>query len=169
MLKPYYIYRHVRPDTNQVFFLGKGTNRRNVYSYERANDQASRNTYWNNIVNKCGGSYEVEIVMEFDAPEVCVAKEKEFIALYGRANLGKGTLCNLTDGGDGSWGHIVSEKERQRRSQVRGPKHPNWGKNLSEETCQRKSMAISGEKHHLFVTTLYEEWKNHIAAANIGN
>lgn len=124
---PYYIYRHIRPDTNEVFYIGKGTNRRNKYSYERATVFNKRNTWWEYIFNKCGGVIIVEILIEFDCTDKCVAKEKEMIALYGRRDLGKGTLVNLTDGGDGSWGHITSEVTRaKRRILSSGPRSQKW-------------------------------------------
>jgi hypothetical protein len=37
-------------------------------------------------------------------------KEKEFIQLYGRKDLGLGELVNMTDGGDGTIGRILSEE-----------------------------------------------------------
>jgi len=49
---------------------------------------------WTNIANKYG--YEVEIMLD-DVPNDKVEdKEKEFIKLYGRLDLGNGILCNHT-------------------------------------------------------------------------
>jgi hypothetical protein len=168
MLTPYYIYRHIRPDKDEVFYIGKGTNRRNQYQYERAYAKENRNRIWNAIVALCNGAYTVEIFMEFDDPDICVAKEKELIALYGRKDTRSGTLCNMTDGGDGSWGHIVSEKEKARRALVRGDKHPNFGKKLSPETCVKKSQSIMGEKHFLFGKKITDEWRENIRKAKLG-
>ena len=39
------IYRHIRLDTNQVFYIGIG-------SIKRAYRKTGRNNYWNNITNK---------------------------------------------------------------------------------------------------------------------
>jgi hypothetical protein len=97
--------------------------------------------FWNRIVAKCNFLYDVDIVMEFDSPDECVAKEKEFIALYGRADCHKGTLCNLTDGGDGSWGRIMPESQREAQRLRTGGKHPNWGKKFSDELCKKLSDA----------------------------
>lgn len=43
-------------------------------------------------------------------------KEIELIALYGRSDLKQGELCNLTDGGEGSLGLIVSDETKLKQS-----------------------------------------------------
>ena len=43
-----YIYKHIRPDTNEVFYIGVGVDER------RINSNQSRNKFWKNIVNKHG-------------------------------------------------------------------------------------------------------------------
>lgn len=48
----FYVYRHIRRDTGEVFYIGKGFKNR-AYSF------LNRNPYWHNIVNKCG--FDVEI------------------------------------------------------------------------------------------------------------
>jgi NUMOD3 motif len=167
--RPYYIYRHIRPDTGHVFYIGKGKNRRNHYGYERAIARESRNSLWHNIVKKNNGNYLIEIVMEFSSPELCVSKEIELISLYGRKDLGTGTLSNMTNGGDGSWGIIVSPELREkRRQQILGNKHPNWGKKLSDETCRKKSESVKGTKHHLFGKKLPDAWKENIRKSKFG-
>lgn len=169
MLTPYYIYRHIRPDTNQVFYVGKGRNRRGRYLYERSKSKDRRNKYWWNIVRKNKGEYIVEIVAEFETQESCDAKEIEFIALYGRSNLKGGTLCNLTDGGDGSTNIVHSEETKAKlRAAVADGKHPNFGKKLSAETCRKKSEAVKGEKHHLYGKTLPKEWVRNLAKGKLG-
>jgi len=98
----YFVYRHIRTDTNTPFYIGIGKTRNGreyKTEYGRAYERFSRNEHWLNIVNKV--NYEVEIIYEHS--DVCVIKEKEieFIALYGRSEFG-GLLCNMTDGGDGT-------------------------------------------------------------------
>jgi len=100
----YYIYRHIRTDTNEVFYVGKGTkfkwdnefNRPSVY--KRATDVDSRNNQWHKVANKA--TYTVEILVESNDKNFINEKEMEFIKLYGRMDLGLGTLVNFTDGGD---------------------------------------------------------------------
>lgn len=100
----YYIYRHVRLDKNEPFYIGMGTKCKNckISEYFRSN-VIDRNIIWKRIVNKT--KYKVEILLESDDYEFIKEKEKEFIKLYGRIDLKTGILSNMTDGGDGnhSW------------------------------------------------------------------
>lgn len=162
----YYIYRHVRRDKNEVFYVGKGTFTKR-HKYDRAH-APKKNKLWRAVVAKCGG-YDVEFVMEFEDEEACFAKEREFIALYGRKDKGTGTLCNLTDGGEGHLGIIYPEEHRLKmKALFSGECHPNWGKKLSAETCRKKSEALKGEKHHLYGKKLPEAWKEHIRQSRFG-
>lgn len=167
MLAPiFYIYRHIRRDKDEVFYIGKGTFTKR-HKYDRAHAE-KKNPLWRSVVAKCGG-YDVEMMMEFDTEAECFAKEREFIALYGRRDTGKGTLCNLTDGGEGHLGIVISDERRRKMSDlVSGERHPNFGKMLSPETCRKKSEAIKGEKHHLYGKRLSEEWKDHIRQSKFG-
>jgi hypothetical protein len=91
-----YLYRHIRLDKNEVFYVGIGFDEK----MKRAYSSHSRNRHWRNVVNIT--EYDVEILF-IDLPkEQLVEKEKEFIALYGRKDLNEGTLVNMTDGGDGA-------------------------------------------------------------------
>lgn len=106
-----YIYRHIRPDKNEVFYIGYGSDK----NYKRAHSNRSRTFYWNNVVNKNNGVFEVEIIFEHEDKEFIKEKEVEFISLYGRKDLGQGTLVNLTNGGDGTHGSIQREETIQKR------------------------------------------------------
>ena len=111
MERTYFIYRHIRLDKNVPFYIGKGVTTPNAKSYKWEYRRAfygkeCRSQYWWKIVNKSG--YEAEIIYETNDDNKINEKEKEFIKLYGRADLGLGTLCNLTDGGDG-WSNPTPE------------------------------------------------------------
>lgn len=111
----YYLYRHIRFDKNEVFYVGIGTkqnSKTNKHSilYKRAYSKSKRGQYWDNITYK--SNYRIEIIIESDNREFIEQKEKEFIKLYGRKDLGLGTLVNLTDGGDGAKNAIRTEKEK---------------------------------------------------------
>ena len=99
----YYLYRHIRLDSGVPFYIGIGTkpDKYNTYEgeYSRAFSKSNRNRYWKNIVSKHG--YKVDILFECGDRKIIEEKEVEFIKLYGRVDLGKGTLVNLTDGGEG--------------------------------------------------------------------
>lgn len=93
-----YLYRHIRLDNNQVFYVGVGVKRISKNQiYYRAFDKKQRGVWWKNITNKT--PYKVDILLESDDYEFILEKEKEFIKLYGRKDLGLGTLCNLNNGG----------------------------------------------------------------------
>jgi len=91
-----YVYRHIRLDKNEPFYIGIGSD----ITYKRANEKARRNNIWKKIVAK--SDYEIEILFDDITYDEAKLKEIEFINLYGRLDLGNGTLANLTDGGDGT-------------------------------------------------------------------
>ena len=123
----YFVYRHIRPDTNQVFYIGRGK----VYTRSsptfRAFDTRRRNAVWKRVVEKNGGIFEVEIMFWSNDRDVILQKESEFITLYGRITNG-GTLVNLTDGGDGSLGLRHTKETRERLCSVR--KAETWRADL---------------------------------------
>lgn len=163
----YYLYRHIRLDKNEVFYVGIGT-KRNNNDYSRAYSKLLRNKWWNNIINKT--SYRIEIVLESNKRGFICEKEKEFIKLYGRKNLNKGSLVNLTDGGEGAVGAVVSDVTRKLHSlhfknnkyrlgkyhseEVKlkmskdriGKKHPMYGKKHKESTIEKFRIAQTGSK-----------------------
>lgn len=95
----YFLYRHIRLDKNEVFYVGIGKKQK-YCNYKRAFALDHRNIFWKRIVAKT--NYEIEIILESDDYEFIKKKEIEFVALYGRRDLSLGTLVNLTDGGDGT-------------------------------------------------------------------
>jgi hypothetical protein len=94
----YYLYRHIRLDTNLPFYLGIGTKKDyNTFksAYSRAFSKSNRNKYWLNIINKTG--YKVEILLKSNNYEFIKQKEIEYIAKYKKIY----NLVNFTKGGDG--------------------------------------------------------------------
>jgi hypothetical protein len=89
----YYLYQHVRLDTNTVFYIGKGTKKYKGNIYHRAYTKNSRNNYWLNIVNMT--PYKVEILEEFETEKECLLKETELIIKYGYSWNNTGILCNM--------------------------------------------------------------------------
>lgn len=122
----YYVYRHIRPDTNDVFYIGIGNNRdKRFVPYARAKNKGNRRSdFWKRVVSKNEGKFECEIIYECDTFKECNDKEMEFIKLYGRANLGYGTLVNLTDGGSGAKNTVMSKEVRLKHSEpMKGAKN----------------------------------------------
>lgn len=148
------LYKHIRNDTKEVFYIGIGS------TAKRAFCKKSRNPYWHHVVNKAG--YSVEILFEDLGWEEACAKERQLIKEYGRKDLGLGNLVNQTDGGEGvtglthseelkarirarRTGVIASEETRKRMSEaVKGrPKSEEWKKKMSELKKGKKCPAVS--------------------------
>jgi hypothetical protein len=144
--KRFFVYVHRRLDTFAIFYVGKGTMPMKYPTPCRARSEQARNPYWVRVVNKCGG-FIAEIVDYYSTEETAFSKEKELIALYGRVDTGRGILCNLTDGGDGSSGYVASEALREKRRSRRGPLSPRWGTKWSEEQKKAWSVIRKGRRH----------------------
>jgi len=104
----HYTYQHIRLDTNEIFYIGIGTKSSRAYNtikskYYRAYTRKGRNIVWKRIVSKT--EYKVEIIYESNSYNDVKEEEKRLIKLYGRKSY-YGTLCNLTEGGDGLLGYL---------------------------------------------------------------
>jgi hypothetical protein len=106
-----YVYRHIRLDKNEPFYIGIGSD---VPYYKRANERARRSKFWKKIIAKT--DYEVEIIFDDISFEEAKVKEIEFIKLYGRKDLNNGCLVNLTDGGDGLINKVYTPEYRKNLS-----------------------------------------------------
>jgi len=138
-----YLYRHVRLDNQEVFYIGISL--LDDEKYSRAYDKYSRNRLWKNITSKT--EYEVHIMMEGLTEEETLSKEIEFIEIYGRKDLGTGTLANLTSGGEGAAKRIKSIEEKEKiRERMLGELNPMYGKKITKEQSERRSKARKGKR-----------------------
>ena len=103
------LYLHTRPDTNQVFYVGIGVKGRPIVKSGRSN-------LWDRVVAKNNGDYAIDILCENQTWDSVCQMEKYLIRFFGRRNLGKGSLCNLTNGGDGTAGYTHSDETRKKQS-----------------------------------------------------
>lgn len=113
MTKKFFVYIHRRADTGHIFYIGKGT-WTPVKKYIRAATTSKRNVHWKRIVAKAGG-FTHEVVAEFDDETMALAEEVRRIGELGRSNLG-GLLCNITAGGEGQSGVVMSLDQRKKIS-----------------------------------------------------
>lgn len=127
-----YLYRHIRTDKNEPFYIGVGLSNDNAY--KRAYSSKNRNPHWHNIVKKT--SYNVEIILDDLTDEEAFEKEIEFIKLYGKV-LNGGLLCNIADGGNG--GCLGEEVNQLRSLSLMGHK-------ISDETKEKIRVAHIGKK-----------------------
>lgn len=146
-----YVYRHIRLDKNEPFYIGIGSKK----DFYRAYEKRKRNKIWNDITSKT--EYAVDILFEDISWDEACKKEIEFIRLYGRINNKTGVLCNLTDGGDGIYGAVRSLEHREKlriantgKVVSEGTKEKlriaNLGKKQSIETRQKRSNSLKGRK-----------------------
>ena len=154
----YYIYRHTKIGTSEVFYIGLG----GTDKYERAYRVRGRNEGWKEAYNDSGR--EVEILAHgltiYEAEEL----ERILIPYYGRIDKGTGTLTNKNNGGRGNVGCIKTEEQKKKQSEsVTGDKHPNWGKKLSDETKKLISKVHLGKpksKEHIQKMIEYRTGRN---------
>jgi hypothetical protein len=154
------VYKHVRLDKNECFYIGIGKNKTRAYS------TSDRTDYWKSVAKK---GYEVEVLLEDLTWEQACEKERDLIKQYGRKDLGVGPLVNMTDGGQGRLGTIPW---------IKGKKH-------SEETICKMSTSHKGKKHSIETKVrmsdvakgkpgtntgklFTQEWKDNISKAKIG-
>lgn len=156
----FYVYRHIRKDTNKPFYIGLGSKPKKFNNisqeYKRAFSDHSRSKFWKSVVAKTG--YEVQIIFECGNLQEAREKEIEFISLYGRRDLKKGTLVNMTDGGEGTIGRKVSKETKQLMSErlsgrvfttttkLKMSKSAKI-KKFTEETKLKMSQAQRGKRH----------------------
>ena len=124
------LYYHKKLN-GEIFYVGIGDLKRPYSKYQR-------NKFWHNVVNKHG--FIVEIVHKDITWEEACLLEKKYIKLFGRRDLGNGSLVNLTDGGEGTRGLIVSEDQRRQISNYQK------GKIRSIQTKKKMSDSKKGIK-----------------------
>ena len=132
-----YVYRHIRLDKNEPFYIGVATH------IKRAYDKGKRNKIWKSIAFK--NNYEVEILFDNISREFALEKEIEFIKLYGRIDQKNGILANLTDGGEafqGIWnkGRKASEETKAKLRAAAKLKKPR-----SRECYEKTAAALRGK------------------------
>lgn len=111
----FYVYMYLRED-GTPYYVGKGKE-------YRAYDKSRRIAV--------PPKDRIKIVLENLTNEQACSNEIDFIKFYGRKDLGTGILRNLTDGGEGVPGRIVSEESRKKLSKslsiaLKG--HTPWNK-----------------------------------------
>lgn len=156
--KQFYVYVHryaSGPKQGEVFYVGKGKG-------NRLKSISKRNPHWRNIVNKYGFTHH--IMAHFHNEECAFSFERALIAFYGRENL-----CNMTDGGEGVSGRVISIDERLKRALSQAGRkhspdtiekmsayqtayHPMRGRKHSADTIA-KFQKRSGRSHSLFDPT----------------
>jgi len=159
-MNPFFVYLHKKLDTGDVFYVGKGKDRRHL-------SRGGRSAWWKRIVEKHG--LKSEIIERFSDEADAFALERYLIASYRALGI---ELINVTDGGEGASGRPMSDEHRRRISEAQRGK-PNdpaqnaahskrmKGRILSEETKRKIGAASRGK-------TLSDEHRAAISRAQKG-
>ena len=156
----FYTYCHTRKDTNKVFYIGKGKDK-------RAFSSSRKNAYWKSIVEKHG--FNAEILAYWNTEQEAFEHEKLLISCF--RDMGH-KLANMSDGGEGQSGYFHTEESRKKISQklTGRPKTEEHKKKViearknyiaSEETKKKISKTKTGTK-------ISEETKRKMRLAKLG-
>lgn len=104
-----YVYSHIRNDNDEIFYIGIGSD--NQGKYIRAFSKKRRSKFWKDITKNV--SFRVEILKDNLSWKEACEEEMNLIAFHGRRCLNNGTLCNITNGGDGVNGYKHSIERKQ--------------------------------------------------------
>lgn len=166
----HYVYCHIRPDTNSIFYIGKG-------SGKRLTGRQQRSLHWKNIVSKCGG-FKAEIIASGLTENEAYSFERKLIQSIREQTDIK--LCNLVDGGKGgSFNPSQETREKQRLAKL-GGKHTEEHKNKIAEANKRRvykkgykiNLTEEGRKLRSEIARNQiwtEDRKNKISAAKMGH
>jgi len=124
----FYTYAYLREDRTP-YYIGKGKGNRINLRHRKRNAQA-----FNPPIDESRIIFLKQNLTEEEA----FKHEKYMIAVFGRKDLGTGILRNMTDGGDGSSGFIMSENAKKKLSES------HKGKTKSIETRMKMSSASKG-------------------------
>jgi len=123
----YYVYQHRSLDTNAIFYVGKGKDKRH-------SDKNKRSNYWKSYVAKHG--FTSEILVDNLDEDFAFLVEMEAIDVYKKRGI---KLVNMTNGGEGCSGFSIkhSEEQKAKWSIMRKGNTNKLGKKLSEESKER--------------------------------
>lgn len=146
------VYKHIRKDTNEVFYIGIGRTNKRPYNFIK------RSLHHKNIVKKAG--VEVEIVCENITWSESCEMEIKLIKEYGRIDLGNGILINRTDGGEGSRNFVFSEEEKNRRSEYAKKQHEEGKINYNKIAKTLSNKTLSNEHKKRISEGLKKTYEN---------
>jgi hypothetical protein len=153
-MNKYYTYAYLRED-GTPYYIGKGSNGRVYCNIGRT-------------IPSPKDKNRILFLKQNLTEEEAFKHEKYMIAILGRKDLGTGILRNLTDGGEGTSGVVISEETRKKLSDVHKGKQYFKGKIHSKETRNKMSESRRAEGHHMYGKTHTEETKRRIGESSKG-
>ena len=148
----FYVYGLYRPDKEDdgLFYIGKGYGKRiHGHRKEAKNllDTDKKKSLKIRVIHylwKLGLDFKEKILWDNLTEQDAFDIEIELISIHGRTQLGYGDLANMTDGGDGTIGHIPWNKGIPRTEEVKEKIRKKLiGRHSSEEVNKKK-----GRKGH---------------------
>lgn len=143
----YYVYGLYRPD-NSIFYIGKGKGNRinNHVVIARSGRHINKHLQSTILkIEKMGLSISCRKLFTKMSECDALVKEIELIKLYGRRDIKTGVLVNLTEGGEGTSGHVVSESARDKLRAARALQiSPMFSRRHTEESKAKMSESRKG-------------------------
>ena len=112
----FYAYIYTDPTTYIPFYVGRGQRDR---AYTHLCPRGSHNKEVNSHILKLRENHLLPIVtiIETSTQEFASMLELGLVRKFGRKSLNKGSLYNLTDGGEFNYGHIHSQEHTRKISE----------------------------------------------------
>lgn len=110
-MNKFYVYQLRDPRSELPFYIGKGFGRRAWCHIKEINYSYKSRTIQK--ILREGYEVQVEILHDNLTEDSAFELEIQLISKYGRRDLRTGCLTNLTSGGEGVVGRVISEKERE--------------------------------------------------------
>ena len=158
-MNKFYVYQLRDPRSELPFYVGKGFGRR-AWSHIKEIDYSHKSNTIQKILRE-GYEVQVEILQDNMTEDSAFELEIQLISKYGRRDLGTGCLTNLTSGGEGSSGRILSEESKNRhkaacKAAMQKPETKSRisanskGRIVSEETRELNRVNSTGENNPMF-------------------